>query len=398
MRRLPMHVEMMMVGTELLLGQIVDTNASFIAKTLAEHGIGLYRKTTVGDNGPRICVAMTEALERCDVLLVSGGLGPTEDDITRECVADVFGVPLEERADLLETLKARFATFGRPMSPNNRKQARVPKGAQAIANPNGTAPGFIIDAPQGIAVCMPGVPHELEAMLVESVVPYLRERFGLQGVIVSRILTVCGMGESSVDAKIGDLMNASSNPTVALLASPEAVQIRITAHAASEEEADKLIDEVNAVVEGRLPGRIMGGGDDTLEQVVGGLLAEKGWTLSVAETNSGGMLAQRLTGAGVSSFVAGLVVPSRGLVEGEASAKAVDFACRSRDFFSTDCAIGIAADEADNRNVAAFVTPENTYTWEFAFAGVGKRSQLRTCIVTLERVRRILLEASGEDV
>ena len=215
-----MQAEILMIGTELLLGQVLDTNAAYMGRLLAEHGINLYQKTTVGDNKGRIVAALDAALRRSDVVLCSGGLGPTEDDITRECVAELLGRPLEYHEDLWETVKARFTRSRIQFTENNKRQAMLPQGAHAIENPHGTAPGVLVDDPRGVIACMPGVPGELKPMLEERVIPFLRARFGLAGALVYKVLKVCGMGESRVDSLIGDLVASLDNPTVGLLASP----------------------------------------------------------------------------------------------------------------------------------------------------------------------------------
>ena len=290
-----METELLIVGTELLLGQTVDTNTALMGRVLAENGIDLRQKTTVGDNRDRICRALTDALARADAVLVSGALGPTEDDLTRECVAAVMGRSLVFQQALLDRIAARFAAFRRSMTDNNRKQAYVPDGAVVLENRNGTAPGFIVDDPgRGLVACMPGVPLELEAMLVAQVVPYLRTRFALTGAIHSRVLKVCDMGESAVDAAIGDLVRSQQNPTVGLLASPEAVCIRITAKGDTDGKAQALIDGLEPTIRARLPGLVMGADADTLETVVMALLEARGWTLATAETVTAGALAQRL--------------------------------------------------------------------------------------------------------
>ena len=289
-----MKTELLMIGSELLLGQIQDTNSTWISQTLAEHGIDCYQKTTVGDNRTRIVDALHAGLRRSDVILCSGGLGPTEDDITREAIAELLGRPLIFRPDLYETVVARFAAMKRTPTENNKKQATLPEGAIAIENPNGTAPGLIVEDTRGTIICMPGVPHELKAMLTDSVLPYLKDRFQIRGVVLSRVLKVCGLGESRVDDRIGDLMNAHANPTIGLLASPEFVRIRITAKADDTQQAHALIDPVARAIYDRLPGLIMGEGDALLEEKVTQLLHSRGYTISTIETYTGGMIAQRL--------------------------------------------------------------------------------------------------------
>lgn len=388
-----MRVELLMVGTELLLGDVVDTNAAFMGQVLAENGIHLYQKTTVGDNPERIRAALDGALGRSEAVLVSGGLGPTEDDITRECVAELLGRPLEFREDLYQELLERFARFKFTMTENNKKQAMAPRGAVAVENPHGTAPGLIVEDARGLIVCMPGVPRELRPMLTERVVPYLRERFGVRGVLRSRVLKVCGLGESRVDAMIGDLIVTQQNPTVGVLASPEAVRIRMTARADSNEAAAALIAPLEAEMRKRLPGLIMGADGATLEGVVDGLFAEREWSLAVAETQSGGVIAQRLTAAGARCFAGGWVFPPGGQPGGGA----VEMADSVLVHFGSDCSLAVALDAEGQQTRVRFVTPESTVEWTMGYAQTDGRSQVRTGVVALERVRRYLTGVSPLD-
>lgn len=385
-----MHCEIVMIGTELLLGQIVDTNAAFMGQVLAENGIPLYLKTTVGDNAERIKAVLDGALKRSPVVLTSGGLGPTEDDITRECIAELLGRPLEFRQELCDELMERFAHLRVTITDNNRKQACAPRGATAITNPNGTAPGLIVEDSRGVIICMPGVPSELKPMLTDSVIPYLREKFGIPGVIHSRVLKVCGVGESRVDAAIGDIIQAQSNPTIGLLASPDAVRIRLTARAESIPAAVALIDELDIRVRERLPGLVMGVDDETLESVVDGLLCRRGWTLAVAETMTGGMLAQRMTAVGSNALVGGLVIPIKTIPE-PFPAAAKDLAERARKQWKAECGLGLVADERDKRTFAHFVFPEGEAAWELPHWGAGERAQLRVSVLALENLRRMLV-------
>jgi len=385
-----MQCEIVMIGTELLLGQIVDTNAPFMAQALAENGLALYQKTTVGDNSARIRRVLDTALDRSDVVLTSGGLGPTEDDLTRECVAELLGRPLEFRQELYDDLVARFAHLQIRLTENNKKQAYAPRGATALDNPNGTAPGLLVEDERGTVVCMPGVPRELKAMLTDTVIPYLRRKFELPGVIHSRVLKVCGLGESRVDAAIGDLVRSQKNPTIGLLASPDAVRIRITARAGDLEQAEALIDKVDAQVRERLPGLIMGVDDTTLEQVVDGLIRERGWRLAVAETATGGAIAQRLTAARAQAFAGGSVVPLASVDVDDGARAARALSDQARDQYAADCALAVVADRETKRTHVHFVTPECRVDWDFGYWGAGERGQVRSSIVALEHVRRHL--------
>ncbi|MBI2423043.1 MAG: CinA family nicotinamide mononucleotide deamidase-related protein [Candidatus Hydrogenedentes bacterium] len=389
-----MNVEIMMIGTELLLGQIQDTNATWMAQTLAEHGVDIYRKTTVGDNRARLVQALRDALERSDVVLCSGGLGPTEDDLTRECVAEVMGVELAYHPELFEEVVARFRHLNLSIPENNKKQAWLPVGARAIPNPNGTAPGLLAEDARGVITCMPGVPSELKPMLQEQVLPWMRERFGLTGVLHYRVLKVCGMGESRVDELIGDLITSSSNPTVGLLASPEFVRIRIAAKAATLAEAESLIDPMDAAVSARLKGRVMGRDEDVLEAVVDKLLMDRGWTLAVLETETGGLVCHKLRAAGSRALVGGAVYPVAELAVLEEGDR-VDFIRKCLVPFTVTCFLGLVWLPEKKLTAVHFGCPAGNYTWEIPQLGQGARAQLRASIWALDCVRRSLVGENG---
>ncbi len=290
-----MSSEILTIGTELLLGQIVDTNASWIAQRLAEAGIDLFFKTTVGDNTARIEAALRQALSRADVVITTGGLGPTEDDLTREVVAAVLGRPLRLDPDVLAHIERRFAHRKIPMPENNRKQAMVPEGAEVLHNPNGTAPGlFLKDAGRCVA-CMPGVPAEMKPMLTEQVIPRIRETFGIRSRIVSRVLKTCGISESKVDQAIGDYFREMRNPTIGVLAHAGEIHIRLTCKGNDPVEIAHRLDELEGKIRERLGSLIFGRDEDTLEALVGQLLRERKATLAVAESCTGGLIASRIT-------------------------------------------------------------------------------------------------------
>lgn len=391
-----MQAEIVMIGTELLLGQIQDTNATYMAQVLAEHGINLYQKTTVGDNRGRILAALDGALQRSEVVLCSGGLGPTEDDITRDCVAELLGRPLEYHEDLFQSILDRFAHARFRITENNKKQALLPRGAEAIENPHGTAPGILVDDPRGVIVCMPGVPGELKPMLEERVIPWIRRKYSLSGVLHYRVLKVCGIGESRIDHLMGDLINRYSNPTIGLLASPDAVRIRIAARAGNLPEANALIDPVEAEIHQRLPGLIFGRDNQKLEEVLGRLLDARGWRLAVGETMTGGMVSQRLCAAGIRAFAGARVYPGA-LTEGvDLRQYALDLARQLLIDFGSDCALVLAADATARCTVGLFLTPESRHEFEAGFFGEGERNQVRTSIYALEQMRRRLSGYAGD--
>jgi len=289
-----MQAEIVTIGTELLLGKIVDTNATYIAQQLATIGLDLYYKTTVGDNEGRITSVLQQALARSDVVITSGGLGPTVDDVTRQAVARAAGRELVLDEKLLAQIEARFARHGFTMSENNRRQAYIPQGAIPIENPVGTAPAFIVETEQGLIISLPGVPRELKHLMETWVIPFLKEKLQTgQVVIKSKTLRTCGIGESTVDSRIGDLMR-SSNPTVGLAAHPGQTDVRITAKAENEAQADRLIAEMEEKLRERLGDVIYGLEAQKLEEVVAAMVAERGLSVAVVETNTQGLIAQRL--------------------------------------------------------------------------------------------------------
>jgi len=294
---LGLAAEIITTGTEILLGEIVDTNAAWIAQQLREAGINLYYKTTVGDNEQRVCEVLSLSLSRSNVLIVTGGLGPTVDDITRQAIATVTDSPLYLDEGALATLKAQFARFGAKMTENNVQQAYIPTGATIIKNPVGTAPGFIAECEQGIVIALPGVPREMKHLMEETVLPYLRERNGNTGIIRRRVLRTIGIGESTLDSEISDLME-SRNPTIGLAAHTGQADIRVTARAASAQEAEGLIDEMEAKIRERVGRYIYSTtAGETFVAVVAQLLQQQDATVAVVETNTAGTLAQQLAEA-----------------------------------------------------------------------------------------------------
>lgn len=306
-----MQAEIVTIGTELLLGQIVDTNAAYLAQQLAELGLNVYRKTTVGDNELRIGEALRSALLRSDVVITTGGLGPTVDDKTREGVATATDRKLVLNHGLLEQIEAFFQKRGRDLGDNNRRQAYVPRNAIPIMNPVGTAPGFIVKHRDSYVISLPGVPRELRYLTEHSVIPFLQQELGLHGVILSRILKTAGVGESDIDRRISDL-EESTNPTVGLAAHTGLVDIRVTARGDGEREARQRLDEMEARVRERIGPMIFGTDEDTIESTVVELLLRRRLSLSILETNTGGLIAARLTAVpgGLDVLTPGLVTSS----------------------------------------------------------------------------------------
>lgn len=306
-----MRAEVVSVGTELLLGQIVDTNAAYLARVLSDLGISLYRRTTVGDNMERLVAALRQALADADVVITIGGLGPTMDDITRDGLAEAMGDTLHTDPEIAERLRQFFTSRGMTVLESNLRQALVPAHGRAIDNPNGTAPGLLFEKESKIGIALPGPPNEFIPMVDNHVVPYLRQKTGNVGTIRSLVLRIAGMGESQVEDKVKDLM-LDSNPTVAPYAKVGEVHLRVTAKADTAEEADRMIAERAALVRARLGEAIYGENDDPLEKAVVAVLKEHGKTVATAESCTGGLVAQRITDISGSSavFLGGVVAYS----------------------------------------------------------------------------------------
>ena len=299
-----MQSEIVSVGSELLLGQIVDTNSAVIARHFAAIGLDLYYKTTVGDNLGRLAAVLKQALGRSQVVITTGGLGPTADDITREGVAQAVDRELQFSSHLMAEIEAFFRARGFTLSPSNRRQAFIPRGAIPIENPVGTAPGFIVEVAERSLITLPGVPREMEYLLVHRVIPYLKERYELEGRIYLRVLRICGLGESRIGELLADFMERGRNPTVGTLAHLGQVDVRIAAKGSTEADAQALITPVEAEVRQRLGDLIFGTDQETLEGVVERKLERFGGLVALVELGTAGVVAERL-GAGAGKVFAG---------------------------------------------------------------------------------------------
>ena len=289
-----MVVELISVGTELLLGNIVNTNTQFLAEKCALLGLSMYHQVVVGDNRERLAEVIRTALKRSDVIILTGGLGPTEDDLTKEVCAEVMGFPLEEDAHTRERLEQYFKnSIYKEIPENNWKQAIIPVGAIVLDNGNGTAPGLILEKYGKSAILLPGPPSELYPLFMNQVFPYLQKM--QPEVIRSQMIKVCGMGESQVEDKILDLIDKQGNPTIATYAKTGEVHIRVTAKAADEEEAKKLVKPVVKEIKSRLGDYVYTTREDeTLEMAVVKLLQKYELTVTTAESCTGGLLAGRI--------------------------------------------------------------------------------------------------------
>ncbi|MCL2056347.1 MAG: competence/damage-inducible protein A [Oscillospiraceae bacterium] len=288
-----MTAEILCVGTEILLGDIVNTNAAYIAKGLAECGIGCYYQTVVGDNPARLRKALDTALDRADAVIMTGGLGPTYYDLTKETAADYFGLDMELHQPSYDHLLGMFRRFGRPMSESNKKQAYMPKGAVVLHNDRGTANGLMVSGNGKTAILMPGPPREMTAMFDNFVKPYLRERSG--AVLVSSSVHLFGIGESAVQDMLKSFMESRSNPTVAPYAKEGEVMLRVTASAPTGEEAQGMITPVIEEIRGMLGEYIYGIDTGNLQTALVNTLAEKNLTIAVAESCTGGLVGKRIT-------------------------------------------------------------------------------------------------------
>lgn len=377
--------EIITIGTEILLGEILDTNAQYLARALRDCGIDLYRKTTVGDNSRRIAQAIQQSLERCEIVITSGGLGPTVDDPTRDAVALAVGTETEFRPELWEQIQSRFKRFNRQPTENNRKQAYIPKGALAIENPVGTAPAFIFESDDKRAViALPGVPREMEYLMQQAVIPYLKQRYRLKGMIKTRVIHTVGAGESQIDDLIGDL-ESFNNPTVGLAAHTGQVDVRITAKAESEEEADALIKPIETTLRQRLGEWIYGADQVTLEEVAMRAVARQGWKLVVVEAGLQGNLIRRLA-AIEAPFLGGEMLTETPNLE-----ELQDFTEAYRQARGADAGLGVAiVPEGEKHDVLlVLITPERTRKFARPFGGPPEYAPRWAFHHSLDMLRRI---------
>jgi nicotinamide-nucleotide amidase len=356
-----MSAEIICVGTELLLGEILNSNAQFLALELADLGIPHFYQTVVGDNPERLKQVLAIASDRSNLVIFTGGLGPTPDDLTTEAIADFFGVPLIERQDVLEDIVHKFAQRGREMTPNNRKQALIPKGAEVLPNPGGTAPGIIWQPRPGLTILtFPGVPSEMQQMWWETAVPYLKSQGWGKEIIYSRTLRFWGIGESALAQKVASFFNLT-NPTVAPYASKGEVRLRVSARASSEALAMQLIEPVAQQLQQIAGLDYFGFDTDTLASVVGQLLTEADETLSVAESCTGGGLGSMLTEVpGSSNYFLG------GVISYDNSVKASVLGVSQSDLYTVG-----AVSKAVAMQMAAGVRSLLSTNWGLSITGIA---------------------------
>jgi nicotinamide-nucleotide amidase len=412
-----MKAEIIAIGSELLLGQIVDTNTSYIAKRLAENGIELVQTTTVGDNLQRMKEVIKEATNRSQIVITTGGIGPTEDDLTREAIAEVFQRPLIFQPHLMEQIEELFKKRGFRMVDSNRKQAYIPEGSIPIENPKGTAPGFIVEYPNGSIISIPGVPVEMEYLIENKVIPYLRKRFDIKHQVIRyRVLRACGLGESAIGLQIKDLMKESRNPSVGTLASIGDIRIRITANADHPEEASNLIQKMEKEIRNRLGILIYGVDNETLHGNIVKELERLNLTLSVVETFTGGIISQKLTGTGSQFFIQGVVIPTESsqkqflnlsLKESESLEKDSKWftdllAQKARDEFRTDIGLAMSGKITERQGEGEYKletyyslsTPTGIENQEYSLGGELWMVRERGAIIALDMLRKYLLRTT----
>jgi len=411
-----MNAEILAVGTELLLGDIANTNAQYIARRLADIGVNVYYQSVVGDNESRLYKSFELALERADIVITTGGLGPTNDDLTKETAAAIAGKPLVLDQKSLEWIESYFSKLGRKMTENNRKQAYFPEGSVIFHNEYGTAPGCAIEVGKKKIILLPGPPREMKPMFENSVIPYLTQF--QDGVLVSKVLRICGLGESQVVDMLKDIIDAQTNPTIAPYAKTGEVTLRITSKAKTRDEASKKIFPVEEKIRNILGNHIYGEGEDTtLESVVAEMLIRHNKTIAVAESCTGGLLAARLVNyPGISSvFMEGAVTYSNaskirqlsvkeetlskyGAVSKETAEEMAKGICQSA---GTDIGIsttGIAgpgggsAEKPVGLVYSGVCIDGEVFSKKFSFTGDRQNIRERTVISVLDWVRRILSE------
>jgi nicotinamide-nucleotide amidase len=403
-----MRCEVIAVGTELLLGQIVDTNSSWIGEQLALAGIDTHFQTKVGDNADRIASSIELALSRSDAIIMCGGLGPTQDDITRDVIASVMGVELIRRDDIADRIRAMFETRGRTMPQNNLRQADVPDGASIMDQMPGTAPGLVCPVGDKVIYAVPGVPSEMREMALGTIVPDLQLRSGETAVIGSRVLRTWGHSESGLAEMLADRideLDAGGAATIAFLASgAEGLKVRITAKAPSDGALAAILDDEEVVLRGLLGDLVFGLDDDTMESVTLQLLADQGMTLGVFEQVTGGYLTSRLSGHAVAASVlqGSLIAGNPALADQLMGTPAADvqeaaglLAKAAREQLGSD--VGLAVGRSTPRDsggvdvAVAWVVGDQTKTWSVPLPGDTERMRQYSGITLLNDLRQHLL-------
>jgi nicotinamide-nucleotide amidase len=412
-----MRGELIFVGTELLLGQIVNTNAAYLGENLASLGVDLYHSAVVGDNLNRIKDAIQIALARSDLVLITGGLGPTFDDITRDGIAAAINRELVYDPQVMAQIEEHFTRVKYKILPIHRRQAYVlASGCQVVSNPVGSAPGLIIDLEGKWIIAMPGVPREMKRMCEDTIFPWIMEKAG-KNVIQSKILKVCGMGESNVADALQEIVDPLTNPTIAFLARPNEVSVRITAKASDGDEASRMISIVADRVREKLGENVFGEDNQTMEEAVGILLSEKHKTLAIAESCTGGLISDRITDVpGSSDYFQGTVIAYSNKIKvnllgvseedlnqhgAVSSPVAIQMAQGVRKLARTDYGLGVTGiagptGATPQKPVGlvyiAVSSEDDTYSKEFRFLGDRAVVKRRASQMALDMLRRELLK------
>jgi len=413
-----MRTELIFTGTELLLGQILNTNAQFLAQRLSALGLDLFYQTVVGDNPGRLAEVLHTAMGRADLIIITGGLGPTMDDLTKETVAGTLGLQMCLDEPSLAKIEEFFRRRGKTMPAANRKQAMVPEGSRVIPNEWGTAPGVVMEKEGQTVILLPGPPVEMQPMFLHRVEPYLQRKItGKPAVIVSRVLKIWGIGESAVEEKILDLVTTQANPTIAFLAPLGEVHVRITAKADNAKKAYRMIRPLEDEVRKRLGHYIFGLDEETMESVVGSMLLDRGLSFSIAESCTGGLIAKMLTDLpgssaylmyGVVSYsneakvrllgVSPAILEAYGAVSEETAREMV---LGVRAIGGTDLALSVtgiagpdggAADKPVGLVYVGFAAGDTVTVGQFLFAGDRAVVRRQTANAALNMVRMYLLE------
>lgn len=407
-----MNAEIVAVGSELLLGQIVDSNSAWIAQRLASVGANLFYKTVVGDNRQRMVSIINNSLNRADLVITTGGIGPTQDDVTREVVAEVTGRKIVVDPESLSDIEERFRKRGFILTKNNERQAEVPEGCTVIKNPNGTAPAFLVEDMRGVVICLPGVPFEMKWLIDNEVLPYLRGKFGLNQVIHYKVLKVSDLGESNVDHLIGHLIADSTNPTVGVLAHPGQVDVRITAQATNETEAEKLIAPVEQKARELLGEHVFATNDETMEDIVGKLLRDRDMSIATYEDLSGGTVADHVREAAKELFLQGFISNSMESLDqfakagdetppfADGKARAASLSRAARKISGAEIGLAVhAVQEGDvqtenlgrGQTFYAINTDKIQASYHASSAGRGRPDRTRAAINALSLIRRTIL-------
>lgn len=379
--------EIITIGTELLLGEIQDTNSKYLARVLRDIGVDLYRLTTVGDNPQRIAATITEALTRADIVITTGGLGPTIDDPTRQAVAEAMEVELEYQPELWEVIISRFKRYNRQPSENNKRQAFIPKGATVIENMVGTAPAFVFESKQKSIISLPGVPREMEYITQNFVLNYLKTRYLLENTIIkARVLHTISLGESSIDEIIGDL-ELLSNPTVGLLAHPGQTDIRVTAKASSEQTAEAMMQPIIEMLYAKLGNYIYGEDETKLEEAVVNLLNQHNLRINIIDSGLNGQILSRLIEYGPERI-------NGSTINGPVSKETLIKIMKESSQQDVDLVLGVRFQVDQNRQVLylALSQGNQVFEGERSFGGPPGDAPLWAFNSALDFIRRKMLE------